>query len=917
VGRDRELAILAGCLERMAGGHGGIVGVLGEAGLGKSRLMTELNHAAAARNLLWLEGRSLSFGQTLSHWPFLEILRAWAGITEEDAEAESAGKLARAVGALCPDEVAEILPYLATLLGLPVSPALEQRVRYLDGQAMGRQVFRSVRRLVERLARERPLVLVFEDLHWTDRSSIELIEHLLPLVEATPLLLCGIGRPERESPATRLRELARRDYASRYTEVVLAPLPPAASSLLVDNLLKTPAVPRRLRELILQKTEGNPFFVEEVIRALVADEALVWDAAAGQWRLAREPDQLTLPDTLHGVITARVDRLDEDVKQLLKVASVIGRSFFYRVLRALADAGRELDRHLVELQQLELIREKRRLPELEYFFKHALVQEATYDSILAERRRDLHRRVGECIEGLFAERLEDFYGLLAYHFARAEDWPKAQDYLFKAGDHAGRVAADAEALAHYHDAVRAYERVFGDRWDPLQRAVLERKVGEALFRRGEHDQALDWLSRALARLRAPYPVSRWGVRVAIAGQLMRQVGHRLLPGLSRGTAAAPADPLVDEVFRLHDTMGWIYYMEDPERFVLAALTGLNYFERHRHPMGFVLESMCVGLTCDLIPAFWLAERYHRRAVAVAAPTGHPIAIGYAELGMGIHELTLGQSQRALDRAGAAVAAFREAGHIRGLGNASLLAAWTLQLRGDFAQAFERAADLVRLGEESSDRQILVWALGIRGMLRRCTGRLDGAVADLQAAMELARAMPDHAGVAQTAGMLGSCYLQRREVHRALQTLDEGQRVIDARGFRGMSVAWAPLFLAEARIRALDEADGEPRSVKLREARRACRRALRQAEMLRFALPMALRLRGMLDWRRGKRAAAARAWARSLAAAERFGARYEAALTLLERGRSLGRRDDVERAVTTFEALGAQPALAEARASLAG
>lgn len=157
----------------MQAGDGGIVGVLGEAGLGKSRLVAEVRHQVDGTEVLWLEGRALSFGQTLSYWPFLEIFRGWTGITEEDSEAESQGKLDRRVRALFP-EVADVLPYLATLLGLPVPAELEQRVKYLDGEAMGRQVFRSVRRVFEYLARQRPVVLVFEDLHWVDQSSTEL-----------------------------------------------------------------------------------------------------------------------------------------------------------------------------------------------------------------------------------------------------------------------------------------------------------------------------------------------------------------------------------------------------------------------------------------------------------------------------------------------------------------------------------------------------------------------------------------------------------------------------------------------------------------------------------------------------------------------------------------------------------------------
>ena len=171
------------------------------------------------------------------------------------------------------------------------------------------------------------------------------------------------------------------------------------------------------------------------------------------------------------------------------------------------------------------------MPELEYIFKHALAQEATYESILLRSRRLLHRRVGQAIESLFSDRLDEFYGLLAYHYARAEAWEKAQEYLLKAGDQAGGVAADAEALAHYQEAITAYERAFGDSWDPVERAALERKMGEAMFRRGDHTQALQYLGRALAHHARPFPLSRWGTRRAILRELAAQIGHRILSGL--------------------------------------------------------------------------------------------------------------------------------------------------------------------------------------------------------------------------------------------------------------------------------------------------------------------------------------------------------------------------------------------------
>jgi class 3 adenylate cyclase len=467
IGRQAETAALALAIERVANGQGGICSVIGEAGLGKSRLVTEVRRQMAHLPVRWLEGRGLSFGRTLSYWPFLEILRGASSIAEDDAPTESWRKFTALVTNLFPEGDEEILPYLASLLGLPVPSELELRVKHLDARSMGLQVLLT----------------------------------------------------------------SRRFFATRYTEVVLRPLSVEDSGELFEGLLDSTDDAPRLRDLVLEKAEGNPFFMEEVLRSLIAIQVLVREELRGAWRLAIPCERIQIPATIQGVIMARVDRLDEGVKQVLRTAAVVGRSFLYRILDAIAETDQQLDRRLAELEGAELVRERRRLPELEYIFKHALVQEATYSSILVERRRHIHLRTAECIETLFAARLEEFYGVLAYHYAAAEVWEKAQEYLFKAGDQAGRVAADAEALAHYRRAIEAYGRAFGDRWEPLQRATLERKIGEALFRRGDHHQAMEYLLRALAHIDTPYPHSRTGLRLSLLREVARQIGHRFLPRL--------------------------------------------------------------------------------------------------------------------------------------------------------------------------------------------------------------------------------------------------------------------------------------------------------------------------------------------------------------------------------------------------
>ncbi|HLF31452.1 MAG TPA: adenylate/guanylate cyclase domain-containing protein, partial [Xanthomonadales bacterium] len=261
VGREAEFAALKDSLDRLLAGQGGVVGIIGEAGIGKSRLVSELRHGALAGRLTWLEGQTLSYGQTIPYWPFQEILRGYADITNNDGDDAAWQKLKGKIAALFPENavattiqlplppsptVAEILPYLASLLGLKVRDAYLERVKYLDGEALGKQIFLAARRFFERLANVQPVVLVFEDLHWMDESSVGLLEHLLPLVESVPLLILGLSRPYRKTPAAHLGEVIAREHADRYTEIRLAPLSPGYSAQLVHNLLEIEDLPERV-----------------------------------------------------------------------------------------------------------------------------------------------------------------------------------------------------------------------------------------------------------------------------------------------------------------------------------------------------------------------------------------------------------------------------------------------------------------------------------------------------------------------------------------------------------------------------------------------------------------------------------------------------------------------------------------------
>ena len=879
VGRDAELATLLAAVEAVERGEGRIALITGEAGIGKSRLLAEAKRAFSDRDVTGLEGRALSITQGVSYLPFIEIIRQDAGITEDEPEAASWDRLEGRLRALFIDDVADALPYLATLVGLTVPAQFAERVRYLDPQAMGLQIFASARRYVVRLARERPLVLVFEDWHWADESSAALLGHLLPLVETERLGIFVASRPEEPGTAVaRLRETVIRDHGARFIEVRLAPLAALDSGRLLHNLVPIESIPPSIRTLILERTEGNPFFMEEVVRSLI-DLGGIVPSDDGEWRATERLESITIPDTVQAVVVARIDRLDDEVKQVLKIASVIGRSFLERVLRAIAEADETLDGALAELEQLDLIRERSRIPELEYVFTHALVHDAAYESLLLQRRRELHARVGEAIERLFAKRLDEFSGVLAYHFARAEKWEQAQNYLFKAGDRAERVAGDAEALAHYRQAVAAYGRAFGDRWDPVQRAKVERRIGEALFRRGELVEALESLDRCLALLDVPVPTTDRSVRVVILEQALRQIGHRALP---RIFLRKRHDPAPEEWMRALELRGWILTGIDVGGLIAGALWSLNLSESNDFPLGIAISAAAVGAMCDLIPLRKLAARYHRRAAAIADEIGHPLAIGLTHTVLGLHEWCWrGDGPAADEHYRIATEAYRGAGKTQQWARSAAFWSTLRHVRGDLQGARALAMEIARVGEETGDRymKVLGWLRIGNDLLDE--GNLTGAEEHLVRASDAARAIPDALLLVRGQALLGLCWLRRGNVDAAIAILEDADRIIRQRHIRTLHATTARNGRVEAYLAAAERA-GPARW--LDKARQASKESFRQARLDRGALPGAYRWRGSYEWSRGHAAAARVWWERSAVEAKAMGLPFELEQTHEERAR---------------------------------
>jgi class 3 adenylate cyclase/tetratricopeptide (TPR) repeat protein len=942
VGRESEFAAAKENFERLLAGQGGILGIFGEAGIGKSRLVEEIRRNLPVDGLRWLESHALIDDASIPYWPLREILHAYAGIDDQDGEDQAWDKLENCIKALFPEQavgagaesnvapaptVAEILPYLASLLGLKVRDEYLERVKYLDGEALGKQIFLASRRFFERLAHARPVALVFEDLQWIDEASASLLEHLLPLTNQAPLLVAVLSRPSWETPAGRLVEVIERDYSAHYTVVRLVPLSQSDSVRLVHNLLEIEALPEELRSRILGKAEGNPFFLEEILRALIDLGAIRRESARGRWRATARIENLDIPDSVQRVILARIDRLEPGAKQVLRMASVIGRSFLYRVLQAVEKAKgrpdvrpgeRKLDESLTELQTIELIQEKQRTPELAYIFKHALAQETTYESILLDERRRLHAQVGAAIENLFAGRLEEFYGLLAHHYAKAEAWEKAQAYLLKAADQAVHMAADSEALAHYRQALAAYGRAFGEVWDPVERAGLERKMGQAFYRRGEWNQALRFLRRGLSYLGHPLPDARWAVRAALVLEVTLQISHTLLPGLFR---KYEADPAAEEQLRIYQTLEVPVAARDPEIFLLVALRMLNFCEQNNLPAGIARASAGLGIVLgEFLHLPRLAERFLRQAVSVAEGLQRPDVLGFPYTSLMSHEgIMRGEWEPALEYGRRSTGTLRKIGYLGDYSYTVFITSTILIWQGDFRRALADGQEMAQLGREAAETQTLASGLWVQGFAEQCLGQLEAASMHLKQALEVAEASGNIFLRAQAANQLGRCFLRQTQWLNALEVLESNQTYILEHNFGRAPFPNAMLqnSLATTYLLAAERSDLQERKAWLKKAGRACRAALKWGKLLRPGKPEALRLQGRYVLLQGNAARAQRWWQKSLAEAERLGMPYESGLTHLEIGRRLGERDHQKRkhlkqAEAIFAPIGAERDLAEVR-----
>ena len=643
VGRQSEMEQLCKALEQAKAGHGQIVGVMGEPGLGKSRLFYEFVGAYSNTPLLILQAYSVSHGKATAYLPVIELLKSYFRIETQDDERTRREKVTGKVLNL--DRSSEdTLPYLFALLGIEEQPSPLQQ---MDAQIRRRRTFEALKKLFLRESFSQPLVLIFEDLHWIDGETQGFLDTLSESVASAKLLLLTNYRPEYR------HEWGQKTY---YTQLRLAPFGKTEAEEFLDELLgqhRSPLPARardrvrgdssawlQLKHLILDKTEGTPFFMEEVVQTLVEDGTLMGER--GTYTLTQPVATLHLPTTVQGVLAARIDRLVPDEKALLQQLAVIGREFPLSLVRqVIAQPEDEIYRILSALQHKEFLYEQPAFPDVEYIFKHALTQEVAYGTVLQERRKALHEQTAHAIEQLFHDRLEEHYSALVHHYSRSGNTEKAIEYLHLAGQQAVQRSANVEAIGHLTDALNLLNMLPDTPERGQQEIALQITIGTALivtkgFAAPEVGQTYTrarQLCQEVGETSQAFPVLI-GLWVFFLIRAELQTAHTLGEQLMRRAQNLQDSALLVEAhWALGETLLYLGELV-PARALLEQ--GVTLYDPQQHRSHVFLYGQDPGVVCLTHAAWtlWLlgypdqALNRIREALTLARELSHPHTLGH-------------------------------------------------------------------------------------------------------------------------------------------------------------------------------------------------------------------------------------------------------------------------------------------------
>jgi len=728
-GRERELELLLDGLERCKAGRGQAFSITAEAGVGKSRLLYEFRKAVAHEDVTFLEGRCLSYSKAVAYHPVIDSLKANFDIHEGDGDFEIMEKVKRGLKMLGVDETST-LPYLLELLAvkdsgidkIPMSPE-ERKNRILE----------ALKRIVLGGSEIRPLIMAFEDLHWTDKSSEDQLKHLLESIPGARVLLIFTYRPEF------VHTWGAKSY---HSQVNLNRLSNRESLMMVSHLLGTDELDRDLEEFILEKTEGIPFFIEELIKSL--KDLKIIEREDNRYRITKDIKEVTIPATVQDVIMARVDSLPEGTKGLLQTASAVGRESSYDLIKRLTDlAEQELLSHLSVLKDSELLYERGIYPQSTYVFKHALTQEVAYNSLLLKRKKEIHEGIGSAMEALYPDRLEEHYELLAYHYGRSANADKAVQYLDLANQKAAKLNAMEEAKAYFDKAMELLDTLPETDVNRQRRISLLVNQGEPFFLLLKYPEYYELLTRFEPMAKGLGNSELLGAFYARLGHCEWNFGHfdQAIQRLTIGVELCEAAGNIEDAGFAYTWLEWSYlYKCDYDR-VLAVEKDLLRTMEQRFNLHWYVRGLVAAARAYICLGHWdKAVEESQKAINVAEEFSENSLVVYAT--------------------------------------------WTLSMvytwRGDLVRGVEYGKLALQKASTPADK---AWVQRGLGWALCRAGETNKGIEILAAILPILRDARNIPGLIPTACTLGAGYWLAGEDDKAKQTLQEGLEIADQCGVK--------------------------------------------------------------------------------------------------------------------------------------
>ena len=723
VGRKKSVAALMEVWDRAKSGAGQVVGMVGEAGVGKTRLLLEFKKQLPQDKFTYLEGRCLHYGSSMAYLPIMDILRSFFEIKKEDRNFIIQKKIKDKLFSL-DERLVNILPSLQDLLSLGVE---DKAYLQLQPGEKKLRIFEAIRDLLIREGERRPLILAVDDLHWIDRTSQECLGYLIEWLANARILLVLLYRPEYTH---------QWESKSYYSRVGLEQLSTQVSAELVQAILSDGKVVSELRELILSKAGGNPLFVEELTHNLLENGSI--HRKDSQYVLTRKASEIDVPESIQGIVAARMDRLEENLKRIMQVASVIGREFAFRILQTIMGMRQELKSHLLNLQGLEFIYEKSLFPELEYIFKHALTQEVAYNSLLQKRRQQIHEKIGQAIESLYAERLEEFYEALAFHYARSDNKLKAIEYLDLASQKAVELCAMEEAITYFNEAMKLLDELPDDALNQKRRIFLLVNQWAAfllLFRQPEYYDLLTRYEPMAVGLGDPGIL---GAFYACLGSIQWWFGFlsQSVPTLAEAARLCEEAGDAKRAGNVINSLQWCHFwMGDFDQVIALKEDALRLLDIAFNSRTYVMSMSATSMAYSQMGQWEEAKKDGQQGLKVAEEYSNNSLASFAAFALALANILENNPRQALDFAESAVQKAPTIGD-RVFSQCGL--SWALCRSGEALKAIELGTELISMFQAVRFVPGEIWETVIVAEGLLLAGEYEKATETIKKALELAR-----------------------------------------------------------------------------------------------------------------------------------------------------------------------------------